>query len=45
MIRRVQKDFLSTLEARHQIQMKVDVLKTLEVRLRNGEGIVSSISW
>jgi len=40
MIRRVQSDFLSTLETRYQIQIKVDVLKMLELRLRNGDAIV-----
>ena len=40
MVRQVQQEFLSTLETRYTIQIKIDVLKLLEEHLRSGEEIV-----
>jgi hypothetical protein len=40
MIRQVQQEFLSTLETRYLIQIKIDVLKMLEQHLKEGENIV-----
>jgi hypothetical protein len=44
MIRHVQTQFLSTLETKYLIQIRIDVLKSLEELMRTGEAVVSRVT-